>query len=107
MDVLPIVVVKSVLLITVVRVSMILLERQPIIAFITVTRATVTRAPNTSASIIRNILTTHILKPRVYIEPVLNLTIKSVLDVIIRDSPNGVNFNSIIWDFLNGVNINF
>jgi hypothetical protein len=52
-------------------------------------------------------LTAHILKPRVHVEPVLNLIMKSGLDSVVRESLNGVNINFSVIISLNGVNINF
>ena len=52
-------------------------------------------------------VTVHILKPRVHVEPVLNLIMKSGLDSVVRESLNGVNINFSVIISLNGVNINF
>ena len=102
-SVLLIAVVKSVLLITVVRISIVHLLRP--VTRAPITRAsiiTVTRAPVARAPIIISILTTIILKPRVYIESVLNLIIKSGFDEIIRDSLNRV---SSIINFRVGITL--
>ena len=92
MGVLLIAVMKRVLLKTIVRVSVTPLLRPVTRASITrVPIITVTRSPVTRAPITGIILTVNILKPRVNIESVLYLIIKSGHDEIIRDILNGVN----------------
>jgi hypothetical protein len=104
MTVLLIDVMTSVLIIVIVRVPINLLSRPPLVVITTVTRVTI--LPRTTIILYILKLTTHILKPRVYVESVLNLILKPGLDSIVRDSLNVVNINFSVIISLNGVNIN-
>jgi hypothetical protein len=71
MTVLLIDVMTSVLIIVIVRVPINLLSRPPLVVITTVARVTI--LPRTTIILYILKLTAHILKPRVYVEPVLNL----------------------------------
>ena len=88
MTVLLIDVMTSVLIIVIVRVPINLLSRPPLVVITTVARVTI--LPRTTIILYILKLTAHILKPRVYVEPVLNLTVQwdtSLAVLLVSDDP--------------------